>query len=484
LEECDVKNATWIRNINHMIACALAITAGCAMPSGMTGGNENGNGNETSNDNDSGANDGSASNNNGNSGNVGNANANGNGKNNENNENGNGGNTPDELTPVLTGIRAHVQARIEVGDDLILFTGADNDGGATVAQYVIPTEGDTAPREVPTPNAFDNNSFLVAGKKMILLGDVATTDRDFGLTIYDTQTNSMIDIPLEDIRLASVPVSNFGPGFMVVDGNLIGTINDTGPLGVRGRELLRVVDISGDTPEVIRFTVNPNDDDLASIDQVVIDEENRILVAIQSIGTRLHVYDIDDPMAAPTLIDLSDTGLSTFDTQFAIEAGRLIYVGRPENKEFAFVIDVTKPDAAPTLLDTPRGGPSRPEMLGNLYTFRTNGGVITGEFPEINPVPPVEDSPGSTGSTVAIGLLNNNAPIFLIGGQDNISSGSGIRFSNGDGLFRNLFADPNDPEKPLTSGDVHTDPTGKYLGFKYEVDEDTFIGYSILNNNQ
>jgi hypothetical protein len=386
----------------------------------------------------------------------------------------------------LSGIRVHVQARIEVGDDVVLFTSAEADGTPGPAQYVIPSQGDTTAREISTPDLFDNNSFKVAGKKLILFDDAAATDRDFGVTVYDTQTQSLSPIPLADIRVASIPVSNFGPGFIDVDGGLIATINDTGSLGADGDELIRVIDVGSAEPQVIKFSVNPENDNLATPDQVCVSAESRLVVAARFVTRTFYVYDIDDPTAAPTEIEVDD--MRAFDTQFDLTGNTLLFTAREGNEVFAYLLDVLDPAADPVKLETPRGGADRVRFLANLYAFQTNGGAAIGTLSDTTPATPPAGSNTGTGGTIAIGYLDNNTgvdndtPIWFTGIQDNIPSNDPIEYSLGDGNWNEL-EDDDTPGDVLTAGDVHTDLAGKYLAFKYEVDDDQYLGYAILNDD-
>ena len=69
---------------------------------------------------------------------------------------------------------------------------------------------------------------------------------------------------------------------------------------------------------------------------------------------------------------------------------------------------------------------------------------------------------------------------WFIGGVDDIGFVDPIEFSMGSSSWT-VAPDPRDPSNNLSVGDVNSNPSGDVLGFKHEVDDDTFLGYAIFN---
>ncbi|MCG8403978.1 MAG: hypothetical protein MI923_02150 [Phycisphaerales bacterium] len=375
---------------------------------------------------------------------------------------------------ILNLIRIHVQGRIAVGDDVIVYTAADADGSETTVDYVVPSQGDTVGRGIPNAADYDPNSFAASGKKILLMGG---PEGSHAVSVYDTSDGSLVNIPRADIFLSTIPVSNYGPGFLEVDGNLIATINQSGFAGATGDELIRVIDISGANPTVTKFTVNPDNNNTLTPTQALIDAETRTVVATRFIPNKFWVYDLDNPTAAPTEFDFSATGptIITDDTPFACDNGMLVFIGRDGNQEFAYYLDVTDPNNVPVKIEGTDGGAFRPKLVGGRYAFVNNGPAANGVIPNA-----VAETGNGDGTTLTYGMLGAT-PVWIVGGQDNVNGGNPLQYSPGGGVWMDV-PDPRDLTVTLLATDVTTDQSGTYLGFKFEDENDNqFLGYAILN---
>lgn len=462
------------------LACAglCAIVAllwiyGCPGP---TGGGPNTNTNTNVNvNNNSGT---------GGGGGVGNQNANsGNDNTNDNPPPANdAGAFPADRLPTLTGVGISADARVELGDDLIAFTGAGSNGVAGV-QYIVPSQGGLSAQDVSESERFDANNFIVAGGKIVLLGDTNTTGRDFAVTVFDPTDESLAPIPVADIRLAIVPNDPFAPGFMVADGPMVATINKSGVGGAEGDELIRVIDVSGPTPQTIRFAVNPESDNLSTIAQVMIDAPTRTVVVARVLPKKLYVYDIDFPAMAPVEFDLSATSdLLPTESPFAFDDGVLLYTGRLLGNDTPFVLDVSAPTNQPEQVMTDSRGADQPQLLGSAYGVLTDEGAATGVLPQLAATLPAEAGEG-VGDTLAIGVLDNGggvSTVWMVGSQV-LSVDATVQFSIGDGVWQNL-GDPNITDAALNAGQVRPSPGGKHIAFKYIADGQSFLGFITLND--
>lgn len=396
--------------------------------------------------------------------------------------NGGGNNMGDDpLGLVLTSIPVHVMARIEAGDDLIVYTEREADDTPGNVNYIVPSAGDTAGRGIPNAADYDNNSFLVAGNKIILVGGPEGSN---AVSVYDPATDSIENIPASEVTLSSVPVSNYGPAFMDVDGSLVATVNLTNSAGADGMELIRVIDVSGATAQITKFTVNPDNDNTLVPDQIHVDAETRTVVAARQIPGKFWVYDLDDPTAAPMDYDVTSVnGPRTFDTPFAYDDGMMLFIGRDGSYEYPFLIDLLDPTATPESLDPSEAGVTRPVIVDNRYAYLANGPTINGTLDGGMFVASEASIDGGgfsgKGNTLAYGMLGTTE-IWIIGGQDNIGTSNALQYSTGNGDWMTV-PDPRDASENLAVGDVHTNESGAFLGFKYESDDDSFLGYAILN---
>jgi hypothetical protein len=209
--------------------------------------------------------------------------------------------------------------KLDAGDDLIVY-GIDTRG----IFYIIPSEVDV--EELPEtgsaiPNSdtlFDERSFVVAGKKVALVRST------FAVSIYDTTTATLVDIPSGEILLDRfrVPVDANQPGQMTADGALIATLNDAGE--VTDGHVVKVIDTTSDTPEVISFAT-PADFE-GTFNQVCVDADSRRVAAHgDNPGDMLYVWSIDDPTAPPLAYDFSIRGGFSDNIQFRFDHDLILF---------------------------------------------------------------------------------------------------------------------------------------------------------------
>lgn len=380
------------------------------------------------------------------------------------------------IDAILTLIRVHVQGRLAVGDDIIVYTGADANGGQTEVNYIVPSAGDTAGRGIPNAGDYDPNSFAVSGRKIILMGG---PEGGLAVSVFNTSDGSLVNIPRADIFLSSIPVSNYGPGFLDVDGTHIATITQSGFAGATGPEHIRLIDVSADTPTITKFAVNPDNDNVLLPDQIQVDAETHTIVASRTATNKVWVYDILNPGLAPTAYDFANFApvLRTFDTPFAYDNGMLLFIGvEGGTDDLAYYLNVQDTNSTPVKINTERGA-TRPVLRGDRYGFLNNSdSAATGVLPSSDPAAGDGD-----GTTIAYGVLGAT-PIWIVGGQDNIVGGGGdpLLYTTNGVNWMNV-SDPSNAGEHLSASDVTTNRAGQYLGFKYEISDDQYLGYAILN---
>ncbi|MFH0983176.1 MAG: hypothetical protein V2A79_16780 [Planctomycetota bacterium] len=231
-------------------------------------------------------------------------------------------NTPPVTLPAL--VKTHISlgsygsslVRIEAGDDLVVF--ADSDG----IYYFTPTDADAdtdTATEIPNSGSlFGKHDWKVVGRKIAL---VRSTN---AVAIFDTETGTLTDIPGTDITLDRfvVPSDAYRPGHMTSDGDLITTINET--TAVSDGNAIKVIDVSGATPEIISFP-NPADF-LGGFNQAAVNAETRQVAAHgTNPGDLLYVFDIDNPSAEPLTFDFFDRGGFTDNIQMVFDGDYIIY---------------------------------------------------------------------------------------------------------------------------------------------------------------
>ena len=438
-----------------VLALALVLLVGCP---GTTGGGGGGGGTDTNDDGGNG---------------DGNGDGTDGGMTDGDGTDGNGDGDAVTLTPVKTNIDVHNGGRIAVGDDLLVY----GYGGFAGVDYIIPSANDTEGRGLPDGDTFVAGSFAVAGKKIALVGD-------FLVTIFDTEAETATEIPGSQIRLVNVPAGLYAQGHITADGPYIACRNDASS---NGSLLVKVIDVSGDTPQVLTFTNNP----ATSVDHIAVDGDARRLAV--AAGDSFYIYDIDDPSAPPAVYVTNSSGIG--DNIFTFDGGYVFY---EDGEAFGNAMFLNTVDGSFTQLTA---NPSAGEQCHNggtfVYMLDRDAGDSNGNDSRsaIGTVP----GPGATlaGDSEIDGSTTNNGffgwsqacsvtpdgAFAFLSGTGSIGSGEFLQVSTG-GAFT-LPADPDgSSEYGLPATDVVTSAT--LVGFKTgdgtTAGASTKVGYIRLGN--
>ncbi len=385
------------------------------------------------------------------------------------------------LSFVLTKIRTHVQGHMAVGDDLIAFAAVTDSGSPDGVAYIIPSEGDTAQRDIPGGADFAENSFAVSKNGKIWLVN------NFVVTIFDTVSETSAVIDNNDIRPVNIPVDPEAAGHTQASGNYFVTRNDAGE--VADGAIIKVIDVSDATPDIISFTKNPGGVTSGfQVPMVGIDAESMRVVAVAN--DIFYVYDMTDPDADPVAFDVSTLGGIDNEVQFKFD-GTFILYHDDNTKENAMLLDITDAGNKPVELDnSPASGHT--ELVDGRFAFFTEeslGSSLQSAIGTTAAAPAstlaADDNPidGSTtnngyfgwGQTLAIEM---NAAVWWMAGNDSVGSGDYLMRSTG-GAFSTIADPEGADENGLPASDVNV--SENTLSFKYGVDTETYVGYSILN---
>jgi hypothetical protein len=190
------------------------------------------------------------------------------------------------LTVVKTTAQIHCQAGIAAGDDIIYY-GSTTSSASTGMNYMIPSSGATTGTAIPGSTGFVAYSFAVAGRK------AALATQEFQIFIFDPASpTTATAISLDDIHLSTIPIGYHTPGHVQGSGNYFAVRNETSPL-------VKAIDVSGTTAQVISFTVDPD----TTPWHVAVDGVAKKVLAVAT--DTFYVYDILNPTAAPLMFDAS-----------------------------------------------------------------------------------------------------------------------------------------------------------------------------------
>lgn len=201
------------------------------------------------------------------------------------------------LQIVKTAIPVRHDAGLYCGNDLIAFGTESASSSIVGVSYVIPSTSPTAGTAVTDSALYDNSDFAVAGRTIFLVGS-ASSNIAFQVAVFNVDTGTTTTIPVNQIRLASIPVAPTDPGNIRADGDYCVVICDAN--SVDDGKVVKVIDVSGDTPTVVSFTQNPAE----RVQQVDVDAASGKVVA--ATNDKFYVYDISNPTVAPVVIDVAD----------------------------------------------------------------------------------------------------------------------------------------------------------------------------------
>ncbi len=312
-----------VQFMSAALVAGLVVNTGGCTPMAPTGGGDNSGGDNGGNDGggDDGGNDG---------GNDGGGNDGG------GNDGGNDGGDSAKEAIIKTQIIVGQGGKIDLGDDLLVYgVGNDEDENVVFSRFnqppgihfLIPseidkdTEGGTM---IPgSDQLFGHRDFEVVGKK------VALVRSNNSMSIYDTQSDNLVDIDRSEITLHRTPTNQDVPGNTISDGRYVATINDTDE--VADGNAIKVIDTSGDQPVILSFP-NPFgelNEEVIEFSQVIVDAENRQVVAAgTSFQNDFYLWNLDDPTADAERFDAgpgTEFGLVGEMTQMRLEGGYLMY---------------------------------------------------------------------------------------------------------------------------------------------------------------
>jgi len=372
-------------------------------------------------------------------------------------------------TAVKTNIDVHNGGRIAVGDDLLVY----GYGGFSGVDYIIPSAGDTAGRDLPNGDTYRASAFAVTGKKIALVNS-------FLITIYDTATETGTDIAEDTIRLENTPVGIESQGHIRAGGGYVVCRNSPSDNG--GKKII-AIDVSGDTPNIISFDSDPE----GNVDHIEIDVQNMEIAAKS--GNMFYIYDIENPDAAPVVYDTTELG-GISDTAYSFDGGYIFY---EDNEAFGNVRFLNTADGTATLLTQNPSTVGEQCAAGGKYVYFANLVSIevraaVGDVPNANAsLASNEFIDGSTtnngrfGQAEACTITPDGAHIF-ISGKGSIGSGEFLQYYNGSWA---LVPDTN-ASSPygLPATDVASSST--LVGFKTgdgtTTGPNTKVGYIILGN--
>lgn len=384
----------------------------------------------------------------------------------------NGGGIGSLAAAVKTNIDVHNGGRIAVGDDLLVY----GYGGFAGVDYIIPSAGDTAGRDLPNGDTYVASAFAVTGKKIALVSS-------FLITIYDTATETGTDIAEDTVRLENTPVGIESQGHIRAAGGYVVCRNDPSSNG--GKKII-AIDVNGDTPSIISFATDPE----GNVDHIEIDVQNMEIAAKS--GNSFYIYDIENPNDAPVVYDTTDLG-GISDTAYSFDGGYIFY---EDNEAFGNARFLNTADGTVTALAQ---NPSAGEQChsGGKYVYFVNRDAgdsngsdsrgATGDVPNADAsLAGDQEIDGSTTNNGFIGwsqtcAISPDGAHTFISGRTSIGSGEFLQHYNGGWA---LVPDTN-ASSPygLPATDVASSNT--LVGFKTgdgtTTGTNTKVGYIILN---
>lgn len=371
------------------------------------------------------------------------------------------------FTVVTTDIPVRHDASLRVGDDLIVFGTGANTGVA----YVVPSTDPTAATAVP--GDFRSSGFAVVDKKILLFDSAGQ------LSIFDTTTEELTPVAADVVTLITLPTNDdedhLSP--VVTHGALAITRNNAN--AVNDGFMLKVIDVSGEVPVVTPLQnppVNPG--------QVAIDADDQRVVTFG--GNRFFVYDLTQPAAAPSEIDLTLQG--GIAGPFAYDYGHILYVAdsfplnvRLVNVTVGVSIPLTTVPAQRLLSLAIDGGwyayfLDREAFDIFSVVFRSAIGRVPQTAARVGGVPggdPDLHDPPFEGYGNDIAIESGGRWIFISGNGGINDRAEFLQVSEG-GRFTPFAANGGF----LTASDV--DVNAELLAFKTGVGEATTLGYIIL----
>jgi hypothetical protein len=381
----------------------------------------------------------------------------------------NDANTPFDtsiFTVVKTNIAVFRDASLKCGDDLIAF----GTGSLNGISYIVPSANPATATAIP--GDFRSVGFTLSGKKILMF----SANRQ--LTVYDTQTTTMAQVPLTDVSLESLPTNDeeelespvIADGALVVTRNVAAEVDD-------GR-VLKLIDVSVDPP-VVTALQNPPENVL----QMVVSSADHLVITFGD--NKFFVYDTEQPTAAPQTIDLAlQDGIAG---PFAYDDGYILYLANaiPDNVRLLKLtegnsITLTPQEAQRLLPLVMRGGKY------GYFLDRDAFDIVESDFRvALGVVPQTSATAAGAAGDPALQTL----PWVGFGRDAAFTTDGKYLFISGDGAIDDtseflqvsdggVFGHFVDGAGFLNAADV--DVSATLVGFKIGVNENTKLGYIVL----
>lgn len=374
------------------------------------------------------------------------------------------------LKTVKTDIPVAYKASLAVSDEIIVFGTGFNTG----VEYIRP--GDKTARQIPDGDKFSSKFFAAAGTKIIL-----ADPSEFTVAVFDTATGKLTRIPESELKLRAITGGMHDGGSIHSSGDYAVVITDTSG---DDNSALKVIDVSGAEPRVIRFEGSgPDASSRMVFQQVAVDADSGLAAGAGGTDYDIKLFEIANPDKPPRSIDLEQyRGVGKAQMQF--DDGKILFqTGEAYQRAM--------------LLDTATGGIT--ELTRAKYGMALEGGTyvyfgdrdakdsssITGRAA----VGKVGGQPKfSAGSTPVGGSKNNglvgfgasaavtpDGQIFIAGMED---VGRTERFQTYRGAKFALQPDASVNPRFLQASDVVA--SSKLVAFKTGADNRTTLGYIVL----
>jgi hypothetical protein len=389
-------------------------------------------------------------------------------------------NTNTSLTIVKTSIPMHVQAKILAGDDLVVYGTGQVNANKGVA-YIVPSAGNTQGQAITNAEDWCAYSFAVAGKKIGLVKD------DFSVAVYDTTTQTLSPISKNVIYLNGIEIGAYKAGNIQGDGNYFAVSCDTG--NVTDGKGLKVIDVTGSTPQVITFTKEILGN---AILQYAIDGTAKKVAAATS--DAFYIFDITAPTADPVKVD--NTYSISMKVQMSFRDGKILFIdGGYEKLHLADAAtkQITEMSVDPNQWDFPTtiDIDMNNGKLGYFMVYYPDGASFRGAVGNVASAPSVSTPPVSENAVKIDGATDNNGHLgyastisitpdgskIFIAGNESIGQGEYLQYSTGGVNFALI---------QCTGGDTYGFPasdvsaSNNTVAFKGGTNESTYVCYIKL----
>jgi len=282
-----------------------------------------------------------------------------------NNGNTSGGGALNGLSIVLSGLSADGDIRV---DDHVIAVGTGENGGI---EYVIPSEGTDV-------HSVTNSATLVESGFNVANGWIAARDFDGNVFLHNTGDESTMALPETQLSHFSGAA---GTMEFWADEAYIVTVADHNR--VSDGHKIKFIDFSGASPVITSFTQDIPDQQGTSQEIVLcaIDADEKEILVLQT--DVFYLYDMDNPTAAPHMLDVSSDGGATNAEQFWYDAGKVIYHSRNtdnDNRRMVMIADLGT-DTVTELSENPAAPASVYLLAGQFgyFTHQTDDDIITNQ---------------------------------------------------------------------------------------------------------